>query len=756
MQKLHPFSVEEPLIKPAPVPDTHDTPRGGIRVLGGRPALLLTLLLVFIGGLGLAAEPVLEPNQLLWVPALATNGTVVGALGLTTTNNVEAPLGFRIVSSVPNDAFTIETTNYVGLIKLANTNLLAMPNPSHLFSLGVSVTNASGGSTASVLVLAPPAFEVSELSSNGISVGAIASGLDAAQLRFGVDDGRTADPQILQAFSLDPNGEITVRNGLAIDAESVETYLLGVVATNLATGRLASGQVLIRVADVNEPPALIDQAFTLPEDISEDFIGPLHAEDPEQDLLTFEILQVEAGGGVIPNDYFQVLNHTNLHLKSVPSYPPASSILTVLVTELRTDGQPALTNLATVTVEAPKSYSRFGIPLLVPVPGHSGGTTNGLPIQAMATGTNQDVYVSGMDSRKQPYLQIWPKGFYGDPKPSIPLETNFIPVAIAVSGTNLYLAGQKTDTNTAALYLFSTDGVPLRTNYLVSGSYTYFNVMDLLEDSGKLYLCGGTVSGGGWMVPYWAELDGTNLAFTAGSPHLWTSRTDMGGAPAVAEVTWGVATAIAKRPGLNEVYVAGYDTFWRRWYVCDLNMGFLGCWASHYEYRWGGISGFISHYSNGNLQGGQTLRSWSEGGQGTFVKDMVFASSSDGSDYLYALEEYVHPDLPFQQASTLRPDGSYSQDVVVKRLSSDLQTSSIKNFRLYGQGDVKAEALTIVKDGNTNSLVVSGVLPGGKATMLNSDQVVRSPGRDSYFLLQLDLQGNELTMRSTWPVVLNQ
>ena len=188
--------------------------------------------------------------------------------------------------------------------------------------------------------------------------------------------------------------------------------------------------------------------------------------------MQFSIAKLEVGGGVVTNTYFEILNRTNLCLKSGGSAPPASSVLTVVVTEVRTDGQPALTNVATVTVEAPKTYSRFGIPLLVPVAGHDGSAAAGLPIQALATGTNQDVYVAGMDGSKQAYLQIWRTGFYGDPMPPVALGTNFAPTAMAVAGTNVYIAGSNTDSNTAAVYRYSTEGLPLKTNYLKNGSDT--------------------------------------------------------------------------------------------------------------------------------------------------------------------------------------------------------------------------------------------------------------------------------------------
>lgn len=727
--------------------------RGGTR----RAAwLLLAALFLALPGVARAAAPVLQANQVLWVSNPNTNDALVGLIGLTQTNNVTLPLTYQIIYQSNFPAFKIETySDYYGLVSVDSPTLLAK---SDLFSLRVVVSNGEGASTNEVPVIAPHPFTIPELSSNGVAVGRIVTDNFTNALRFRVDAESTSDARALNALTVLPNGKIQVKNGLALDLESQASYVLGVAVTNLPNPNPVFGQVVVLLSDVNQPPVFADQSFTLPENVTNTFIGTLQARDPENDGLSFQITGLVVGGGSVTNDYFEIRNQAELHLTSLS--PPASSVLTVVVTEVRNDGQLPLTNTAKITVEAPKSYSRFGIPLLVPVAGHAGAASNGLPVQALVSGTNQDIYVAGLDANQQPYLQIWPKGFYGDPMPSLALETNFVPTAMALTGTNLFIAGSKTDLNTAAIYHYSTKGLSLNTNYLVLGATNYFNVMDLLEDGGKLYLCGGAGANAGSMRAYWAELDETNLSFTTGSPH-WTAcgATDMGGAQNVYSVDWGIATALAKQPNLPDIYLAGYDTFTRRWLKSGWAL-FYAVLAGQdlYEYRYGCVSSFISHFTNGTVVTRETLRSWREQSgqtQGAFVKDMVFGSSGAG-DHLYVLEEFLNAEIPEGASSTKRPDGSFSQDVVVKRLTAALQVSSVKNFRVYGEGDVRAESMALIQDGDTNSLVVSGVLPGGKATELNSDQAVRSPGRDSYFALQLRLDGNEMSMGTVWPVVLGQ
>ena len=93
-------------------------------------------------------------------------------------------------------------------------------------------------------------------------------------------------------------------------------------------------------------------------------------------------------------------------------------------------------------------------------------------------------------------------------------------------------------------------------------------------------------------------------------------------------------------------------------------------WYGHYEYSRGCVSAIISHYSNGTLAANETRRSYSERGsgqtQGTFIKDLAVVSSDSGANVrLYALEEFINPEVPTDQTSTKRADGSYSQDVVI-------------------------------------------------------------------------------------------
>jgi len=696
--------------------------------------LLLAGLLILLPRAGLAAAPVLQANQLLWVSNPATNGTVVGVLGLTSTDGLTPPLSFNVLSCLPFSCLTAETvSNYYGQVKVVNSNMLALSN---VFSLQVAATNISGGSTASVMVLAPTSFQVAEMSSNGVSIGRIVPTALTNRFRFFVDVDATADPQVTNSFSITPDGEIRVANGDSLDFETRSNYFISLVITNFFNTNLVSGQILIRLTNVNEAPIFSDQGFTLPTNSLETVIGTLKAQDPEGDALDFRILGLQVGGAVADNGYFTILNHTNLCLKGTDLSPPASSILTVLVSEIRTDGQPALTNIATVTVEAPKTYSRFGIPLLLPLAGHDGPATTGLPVQAVAagTGTNQDVYLAGLDNNRQPYIEIYLGGLYRDPLRK-PLETNFVPTVIAADSTNVYIGGTKTDRHQAAVYRYSTKGVALMTNYLSS----CLNVMSLVIDQGMLYLCGGAGANPASMVPYWTSLD-TNLTLVSGSPHLITQVNANVPYGPTGPVTWGVATAIARDTASQKIFLGGYWNFNWTWYY--YSSGWNRFWGIR---SWATTPGHYSFLAlDSNPLSGVRTPFWTQAAydaSGNVITDIKIGHP-EGSTAIYTVEE----------------NAAYGvRSVQVKEYDAGLNQVSGRLLSISGAGDVRAQSLTLAGSEGSESLYLAGVIPGAKQTVFSSGGIEAKlfPGGNRFFLLKLDM---DLKFSTGWqsPLLLSQ
>ena len=719
----------------APIP-MGDTARR--RPRWGRGPLLLLLLLAVMPGALHAAAPVIQTNQVLWASVPTTNLALVGGVSLARTNAVSLPLSFRILSGVPSNPFSIETySNYWGLVKLANSSDLALASR---FDLSVAATNATGGHTNSVIVIAPGPFVVAERSSTNSLAGPIVTGSLTNTLRFAVDTNGTTDARALEALTVTANGEIRVANGLALDFETQTNYWLGVIMTNLATTNATSGRVLIVVANVNETPQFADQSFTLPEDREETFIGALKAADPEHDALRFQIASLEVSGVTNHNVFFEIRNGTNLHLKASGLGPPAKSVLTVVVTEDRTDGQPSLINQALVTVEAPKTYSRFGIPLLLPVKGHEGGAPDGLPIQAVAAGTNQDVYVVGVDANKQAYLQMLPGGLYGDPK-QVALRAQFVPTALAAAGPGLYIAGSLTDSNQAVVYRYSTNGLPQATNYLRFGTTNCYSVTDLLEDGGKVYLCGGGGATPSAMRPYWAELNGSNLTFAAGSPRLiqYVTGDIPGGAR---EVRWGVATAIAKEAGKTNVFLAGYWKFTWDWYY------YANGWDDFWNVKsWTYTSGrctFLAAPLSASVTAVKTVAKSKDNNEvsGDVITRLRIADDG-GSIALFAVQETAAKGV---------------RKVEVKKYDTGLKPVAGSVLSITStDGDVRAESLTVADEMGSKVLYLAGVIPGGCQSRFETGALAVDlyPSGDRLFLAKLGL---DLKLSQGWspPLLLSQ
>lgn len=719
---MHPFQMQSRPFIPAALTCAFAKPLA---------LILATVVLTSVPMTGSAAAPVLHSNQVLWVPVPATNGAAVGIIGLADTNNVDKALTFRIISAVPFNPFAIElsTNDYFGLLSIANSNLLATTN---LFSIQVAVnasTNQALGSTNWVKVIAPLPLRLGELSTNGTSAGRIVSAPLTESLLFRIDTNAIQDPLSVQALRVEPDGEVRVADSTALDFETQSNYVLRVVATNklntLPPYNEVGGPVLVLLTNVNEAPLFTDQAFTLPTNSIDTLIGILRAQDPESDPLEFQILKLEAGGGVVPNDYFEVRSGNQLHLRSGAPSAPSSNLLTVVVREIRTDGQPVLTNVASVTIEASKTYSRFGIPLLIPLAGHEVIDSPGLPVQAVASGTNQELYVAGMDANRLPYLQIYAGGPYRDPT-LVALETNFIPSVVAADGTNVYVGGTRMDLLRAVVYRYSVKGVLLTNNFLDS----WYTITDLMVQQGRLFLCGGAGGSPSEMVPYWAELDGSSLVHTNGSPH------SMGSVSSSMPLLWlprsGVATAITRESSSGKIFVAGYwKATWLWYYYPNWIYRILGIpvWTTS-----PGHFTFIASGTNPALRLTETVTSQNAAERSGKIITALKLVDRGGNVPLYVLEENAVNGI---------------RNIQVKEYDSGLALVSGHNLSISGTADIRATSLAWAGEAGSEALYVTGVLPGSRQTTFTSGgiSVNRYPSGDRFFLAKLE---PDLKFSSGW------
>ncbi len=155
-------------------------------------------------------------------------------------------------------------------------------------------------------VVQDQAFAVDENSANGSVVGSIlASDPDVGDtLSFAVTGGSGAS-----AFAVNSsNGEITVANAALLDFETSTSFTLQVTVTD--AGMLSdSATITIDINDVNEAPAVADQAFAVNENsINGSVVDSIVASDPDAgDVLSFAVtggsgasaFAVDSGSGEI-------------------------------------------------------------------------------------------------------------------------------------------------------------------------------------------------------------------------------------------------------------------------------------------------------------------------------------------------------------------------------------------------------------------------------------------------------------------------
>lgn len=144
-----------------------------------------------------------------------------------------------------------------------------------LYPLTVEVTDRRGLTDTAVVtinvtdvnespVISPQNLQVFELSVVGTVVGTV-SGTDpdiGQSIAYSILSGNTGT-----AFAIDPTtGVITVNNSAAIDYNAIQSFSLTVRVTDSGTPNLAAtGTVTINVLQVNLPPTIAPQTFSLPE-----------------------------------------------------------------------------------------------------------------------------------------------------------------------------------------------------------------------------------------------------------------------------------------------------------------------------------------------------------------------------------------------------------------------------------------------------------------------------------------------------------
>ena len=283
--------------------------------------------------------------------SLAENASNNASVGTVAASDPEGDtLSYSIAEGNDNNVFAIDSSS--GQITVSGT-LDYEATSSYSLTVQVSEDDAASSSTAEITinitdineapVISDQAFSLAEDASNETPVGIVAaSDPEGDTLSYSIESGNTGD-----VFAIDSSsGQITVSGTL--DHETTESYLLAVkVIDGGTTGLTSAATITINITDINEPPTISDQTFSIAENASNETpVGTVAASDPEGDTLSYSIESGNTGDVfAIDSSSGQITVVGTLDRETTPSYP-----LRVAVTEVTDGGTTGLSSAATITI----------------------------------------------------------------------------------------------------------------------------------------------------------------------------------------------------------------------------------------------------------------------------------------------------------------------------------------------------------------------------------------------------------------------
>ncbi|MBL0135869.1 MAG: cadherin domain-containing protein [Chitinophagaceae bacterium] len=299
--------------------------------------------------------PPVISNQAFSVSENSANGTTVGTVSATDPNAGQT-LTYSIVSGNSNTAFALNSST--GVLTVANSAALNFEsNP--LITLVVKVqdngpgllSNQANVSINITNVNEPPvisddAFSIAENSPNGTVVGYVtASDPEPGQiLTYSIISGNTSS-----AFAINSStGLLAVANSSGINYESTPLFFLTVKVQDNGTGNLSTqGSIIIDLFNVNEPPVINSQSFSINENSSNGtLVGDVLASDPDGgQTLTYSILSGNIGSTFSINPLtgdLSVANQSSLNYESTVTYS--------LVIKVQDSNPVSLSSQAVVTI----------------------------------------------------------------------------------------------------------------------------------------------------------------------------------------------------------------------------------------------------------------------------------------------------------------------------------------------------------------------------------------------------------------------
>ena len=300
-------------------------------------------------------QPPVISNQAFTVGENSANGTIVGNVVALDPDAGQA-LAYSILSGNTNNAFTLNSVT--GAITVANSAALNYEVVSS-FALIVKVQdngtgNLSSQATITITLLnvnEPPtisnqSFSISENSPTGTTVGSVVA--------FDPDAGQTLAYSILSgstngAFAINTTtGAITVANASELNFEVTSSFSLVVKVQDNGTGNLSNmATISITLLNVNEPPAISNQSFSLNENSpAGTIVGSVVASDPDAgQSLAYSILSGNTNNAFLINATTGILivaNTSALNFEATPSFN--------LVIKVQDNGAGSLSSQSIITV----------------------------------------------------------------------------------------------------------------------------------------------------------------------------------------------------------------------------------------------------------------------------------------------------------------------------------------------------------------------------------------------------------------------
>ncbi len=294
--------------------------------------------------------------QTFTVAENSPNGYQVGVIEASDPDAGQT-LTYMIMGGNTGLAFLINTVtgalsvNYSGSLNYEFINVFELVirvqdnGPGNLYSQAVVTINLTDVNETPEI--SNQAFYVIENSPNGTLVGVVLADDpdNGQQLTYSIIGGNTDN-----AFSLNTTtGELIISNSSVVNFSINPVFNLTVEVTDNGVGNLSSqAAVTVTVIDINQPPQIIEQTFTLAENsVSGQQVGIIQATDPDAgQTLTYSI----EGGNT--EDAFTIDSGTgalSVSNSSVLNYEVTTSF--GLIVRVEDNGQGNLYSQAIVTVE---------------------------------------------------------------------------------------------------------------------------------------------------------------------------------------------------------------------------------------------------------------------------------------------------------------------------------------------------------------------------------------------------------------------